>query len=70
MSSFLRARTLSETRGFAKALIGTDDRILGFTVFGAEASEIMTVVETAMLGRLPYTALRDAIIATRPQPKA
>jgi pyruvate/2-oxoglutarate dehydrogenase complex dihydrolipoamide dehydrogenase (E3) component len=63
MSVVLRARTLSETRGFAKALIGTDDRILGFTVFGAEASEIMTVVETAMLGRLPYTALRDAIIA-------
>ncbi|HVT28555.1 MAG TPA: FAD-dependent oxidoreductase, partial [Lacipirellulaceae bacterium] len=63
MSLFQRTRTLSETRGFAKALIGTDDRILGFTVFGAEASEIMTVVETAMLGRLPYTALRDAIIA-------
>jgi pyruvate/2-oxoglutarate dehydrogenase complex dihydrolipoamide dehydrogenase (E3) component len=63
MSFVLRARTLSETRGFAKALVGTDDRILGFTVFGAEASEIMTVVETAMLGRLPYTAVRDAIIA-------
>jgi pyruvate/2-oxoglutarate dehydrogenase complex dihydrolipoamide dehydrogenase (E3) component len=63
MSSFLRMRILSETRGFAKALIGIDDRILGFTVFGAEASEIMTVVETAMLGRLPYTAVRDAIIA-------
>jgi pyruvate/2-oxoglutarate dehydrogenase complex dihydrolipoamide dehydrogenase (E3) component len=63
MSSVLRARTLSETRGFAKALIGTDDRILGFTVFGVEASEMMTVVATAMLGRLPYTSLRDAIIA-------
>ena len=63
MSIFLRTRTLSQTRGFAKALIGADDQILGFTVFGAEASEIMAAVEIAMLGRLPYTALRDAIIA-------
>ena len=61
MSLVLRTRTLSQTRGFAKALIGTDDRILGFTAFGAEASEMMAVVQTAMLGGLPYTALRDAI---------
>jgi pyruvate/2-oxoglutarate dehydrogenase complex dihydrolipoamide dehydrogenase (E3) component len=61
MSAVLRTRTLSETRGFAKALIGPDDRILGFTVFGAEGSEMMAVVQTAMLGNLPYTALRDAI---------
>lgn len=61
MAFVLRTRTLSETRGFMKALIGADDRILGFTAFGAEASELMAVVQTAMLGKLPYTALRDAI---------
>ena len=61
MSLVLRARTLSQTRGFVKALIGADDRILGFTAFGAEASEMMAVVQTAMLGGMPYTALRDAI---------
>jgi pyruvate/2-oxoglutarate dehydrogenase complex dihydrolipoamide dehydrogenase (E3) component len=61
MSMVLRTRTLSETRGFAKALIGADERMLGFTAFGAEASEMMAVVQTAMLGKLPYTALRDAI---------
>ncbi len=61
MDRVYRAQTLSETRGFVKALIGGDDRILGFTVFGVEASEMMAVVQTAMLGRLPYTALRDAI---------
>jgi len=55
------AQTLSETRGFVKALVGDDDRILGFTAFGVEGSEMMAVVQTAMLGRLPYTALRDAI---------
>jgi pyruvate/2-oxoglutarate dehydrogenase complex dihydrolipoamide dehydrogenase (E3) component len=61
MATVLRTHTLSETRGFMKALIGPDDRILGFTAFGAEASELMAVVQTAMIGRLPYTALRDAI---------
>jgi pyruvate/2-oxoglutarate dehydrogenase complex dihydrolipoamide dehydrogenase (E3) component len=61
MGMVLRAHTLSETRGFVKALVGDDDRILGFTALGAEASEMMAVVQTAMLGRLPYMALRDAI---------
>jgi pyruvate/2-oxoglutarate dehydrogenase complex dihydrolipoamide dehydrogenase (E3) component len=61
MSMVFRAQTLSETRGFVKALIGGDNRILGFTAFGIEASEMMSVVQTAMLGSLPYTALRDAI---------
>ncbi len=61
MAMVLRTRTLSQTRGFMKALIGADDRILGFTAFGAEASELMAVVQTAMLGGMPYTALRDAI---------
>ena len=37
------------------------DRILGITVFGAEASELMAAVQTAMLGELPYTVLRDVI---------
>src|SRR5581483_6701748 len=61
MALVLRTRTLSQTRGFMKALIGAEDRILGFTTFGAEASESMAVVQTAMLGGMPYTALRDAI---------
>jgi pyruvate/2-oxoglutarate dehydrogenase complex dihydrolipoamide dehydrogenase (E3) component len=63
MEGVLRMHTLSETRGFSKALIGSDDRILGFTAFGAEASEMVAVVQTAMIGGLPYTALRDAIFA-------
>ncbi len=61
MALVLRTRTLSQTRGFMKALIGADDQILGFTAFGAEASEAMAVVQTAMLARMPYTALRNAI---------
>ena len=62
MAAVLRTRTISEPRGFMKMLIDErSDRILGFTVFGAEASELVATVQTAMLGNLPYTALRDAL---------
>jgi pyruvate/2-oxoglutarate dehydrogenase complex dihydrolipoamide dehydrogenase (E3) component len=62
MAAVLRTRTLSEPRGFMKMLIDqATDRILGFTVFGAEASELMATVQTAMLGELPFTTLRDAL---------
>jgi pyruvate/2-oxoglutarate dehydrogenase complex dihydrolipoamide dehydrogenase (E3) component len=60
----LRSRTTSETRGFMKALVEADGgRILGFTMLGAEAGEVMAVVQTAILAGMPYTSLRDAIIA-------
>ncbi|MGB8355260.1 MAG: FAD-dependent oxidoreductase [Chthoniobacteraceae bacterium] len=63
MATVLRTRTLSETRGFMKALVATDsDRILGFTVFGVEGGEIMASVQIAIIAGLPYTALRDAIL--------
>ena len=39
----------------------TSDRIIGFSAFGAEASELMAVVQTAMLGHLPFTTLGDAL---------
>ena len=61
-SAVLRTRTTSQSAGFMKALVGADDRILGFTMIGAEAGEVMTVVEVAMMGGLPYSALRDAIM--------
>ena len=63
MDANLRARTLSETRGFMKALVEADgDRVLGFTAFGVGAGEIMATVQIAMLAGLPYTALRDAVL--------
>jgi pyruvate/2-oxoglutarate dehydrogenase complex dihydrolipoamide dehydrogenase (E3) component len=62
MTADLRTRTLSETRGFMKALVDTQsDRILGFTMFGVMAGEVMATVQVAMLAGLPYTALRDAV---------
>jgi pyruvate/2-oxoglutarate dehydrogenase complex dihydrolipoamide dehydrogenase (E3) component len=64
MLAVLRTRTLSETRGFMKALIDESDRILGFTVCGVEAGEIIATVQVAMIAGLPYTALRDAIFTT------
>jgi pyruvate/2-oxoglutarate dehydrogenase complex dihydrolipoamide dehydrogenase (E3) component len=63
MESNLRARTLSETRGFLKALVKLDDdRIIGFTAFGVGAGEILVAVQFAMIAELPYTALRDAVL--------
>jgi pyruvate/2-oxoglutarate dehydrogenase complex dihydrolipoamide dehydrogenase (E3) component len=62
MAAVLRTRTLSETRGFLKALIDTEsDRILGFTALGVEAGEIIATVQVAMFAGLSYTVLRDAI---------
>jgi pyruvate/2-oxoglutarate dehydrogenase complex dihydrolipoamide dehydrogenase (E3) component len=63
MSAVLRAQTTGETQGFMKALVGTsDDRILGFTMIGAEAGEVVATVQTAMLAGLPYSGLRDAVL--------
>ncbi|MEW6436950.1 MAG: FAD-dependent oxidoreductase [Pseudomonadota bacterium] len=62
-SAVLRTHTTGEKLGFMKALVGADDRILGFTMIGAEASEVMAAVQTAMLAGLPYPKLRDAVIA-------
>jgi pyruvate/2-oxoglutarate dehydrogenase complex dihydrolipoamide dehydrogenase (E3) component len=64
MSNVLRTRTLGETRGFMKVLIEErGDHILGFTMIGPEAGEVMAAVQTAILGGLPHTLLRDAIFA-------
>ena len=60
----LRAQTTGETQGFMKALIGArHDRILGFTMIGAEAGEVVAAVQAAMLAELPYSRLRDAVLA-------
>jgi pyruvate/2-oxoglutarate dehydrogenase complex dihydrolipoamide dehydrogenase (E3) component len=64
MANVLRTHTIAEPRGFMKMLIGKEsDEIVGLTAFGIEASELMAAVQTAMVGRLPYTVLRDAIFA-------
>ncbi len=63
MEAVMRASTLSETRGFLKALVAIDgDRILGFTAFGVGMGEVLSSVQIAMIGGLPYTALRDAML--------
>jgi pyruvate/2-oxoglutarate dehydrogenase complex dihydrolipoamide dehydrogenase (E3) component len=63
MSGVLRTLATDETQGFMKVLVSeNDDRILGFTMIGSEAGEVMTAVQTAMLADLPYPRLRDAVI--------
>lgn len=64
MTHMLRARSLMETRGFLKCLVERDgDHILGFVAFGVGAGEIMGCVQIAMLGGIPYTTLREAVLA-------
>jgi pyruvate/2-oxoglutarate dehydrogenase complex dihydrolipoamide dehydrogenase (E3) component len=64
MSRVARAIEMDETRGFMKAVVenGTD-RILGATVLGIEGGEVATVLQVAMMGGLPWTALRDAMLS-------
>ena len=59
----LRTEATDEKQGFMKVLIGADDHVLGFTMIGSEAGEVMAAVQTAMLAGLPYQRLRDAVIA-------
>jgi len=71
MADVFRAMTVSETRGFMKILIDTQsDRILGFTMFGSGAGDVLATVQLAMLTGVPYPALRDAIIAHPTMPEA
>jgi pyruvate/2-oxoglutarate dehydrogenase complex dihydrolipoamide dehydrogenase (E3) component len=63
MSAVLRTEATDEKEGFMKVLVGDGDRIVGFTMIGSEAGEVMAAVQTAMLAGLPYQRLRDAVIA-------
>ena len=64
MKAVLRTEATDETQGFMKVLVAQDDdRILGFTMLGAEAGEVMAAVQMAMLAKAPYPIVRDAVIA-------
>lgn len=64
MTSVARALEVDETRGFMKAVVDADtNQILGAAVLGIEGGETMAAMEIAMMGKLPYTALRDGVFA-------
>ncbi len=64
MTHVARALEVDETRGFMKAVVDAEtNQILGAAVLGIEGGEVMSVLETAIMGKLPYTALRDATYA-------
>ena len=64
MTGVARALEVDESRGFMKAIVDAETgQILGATVLGLEGGEIMSMLELAMLGKLPYTVLRDAVFA-------
>ena len=64
MSYVARALEMDEPRGFLKAVVDADTGlILGAAVLGIEGGEVMAALQLAMMGRLPYTVLRDAVFA-------
>ena len=64
MSWVARALEMDETRGFMKAIVDADSKeILGCAILGVEGGEIMSALELAMMGHLPYTAVKEAIFA-------
>ncbi|HYA98729.1 MAG TPA: mercuric reductase [Ktedonobacteraceae bacterium] len=64
MNYVARALEVDESRGFMKAIVDADSgQILGCAILGIEGGEIMAMVQMAMMGKLPYTVLRDAVFA-------
>jgi len=64
MNYVARALEVDEPRGFMKAILDADtDQILGAAILGIEGGEIMAVLQMAMMGQVPYTAIRDAVFA-------
>ena len=64
MGQVLHTEATDETQGFLKVLVSqNDDRILGFTMIGSDAGEVMAAMQTAILAELPYQKLRDSAIA-------
>jgi pyruvate/2-oxoglutarate dehydrogenase complex dihydrolipoamide dehydrogenase (E3) component len=64
MSYVPRALEIDESRGMMKAVIdGETSEILGCAILGVEGGEIMAMIQIAMMGKLPYTALRDGVFA-------
>jgi pyruvate/2-oxoglutarate dehydrogenase complex dihydrolipoamide dehydrogenase (E3) component len=64
MDHVARALEVDETRGFLKVIVDSQTRqVLGAAILGVEGGELMSMLEIAMLGKLPYTVLRDAIFA-------
>jgi pyruvate/2-oxoglutarate dehydrogenase complex dihydrolipoamide dehydrogenase (E3) component len=64
MSHVARALEVDETRGFLKAIVDAETgQILGAAVLGPEGGEVMSMIQLAMMGKLPYTALYNAVFA-------
>ncbi len=64
MAHVARALEMDEPRGFMKAVVDADtNQILGCAILGVEGGELMSMLEIAMMGSLPYTTLRDGIFA-------
>jgi pyruvate/2-oxoglutarate dehydrogenase complex dihydrolipoamide dehydrogenase (E3) component len=64
VTSIARATETGETRGVLKAVVdaGTEE-ILGAAILAPEGGELMSMIELAMMGKLRYSMLQDAVFA-------
>ncbi|HEY1423661.1 MAG TPA: FAD-dependent oxidoreductase, partial [Candidatus Acidoferrum sp.] len=64
MNYVARALEMDESRGFMKVIVDAEtSQMLGAAVLGIEGGEIMSQIQLAMMGKLPYTALKDGVFA-------
>ncbi len=64
MSYVARALEVDESRGVMKVVVDADtQQILGAAILGLEGGEIMAMLQIAMMGKVPYPVLREAVFA-------
>ncbi len=64
MTWVARALETDETRGLMKAIVDAEtNQVLGAAILGLEGGEVMAVLQMAMMGGVPYTAIRDGVFA-------
>jgi pyruvate/2-oxoglutarate dehydrogenase complex dihydrolipoamide dehydrogenase (E3) component len=64
VTSIARATETGETRGLLKAVVDAEtEQILGAAVLAPEGGELMSMLELAMMGKLGYRVLEDAVFA-------
>jgi pyruvate/2-oxoglutarate dehydrogenase complex dihydrolipoamide dehydrogenase (E3) component len=62
MNAVIRAIETGETRGFMKAVVDSGSgQILGCAFIAVDGGEIMTIIQVAMLGKLPYQTMANAV---------
>ena len=61
MTHVARALEVDESRGLMRAVVDADTKqLLGAALLGIEGGEVMSILQTAMMGEIPVTRLKEA----------